>query len=75
MIAILKRGCLWNISKMTFDFKPFVKKVYNKSRSHFMEYHESINLVYVVETKTGNILQICSIDDLKNEIKDKEKDV
>ena len=36
-----------------------------------MEYHESINLVYVVETKTGNVLQICSIDDLKKEIKDR----
>lgn len=53
---------------MTFNFKSPVTKFYNKTRSHFIEYHFDLDLCYVVESKTNRVLQICSLQDLKNEI-------
>lgn len=57
---------------MTFNFKSPVKKFYNKSRSHFIEYHCDLDLCYIVETKTSKVLQICSLQDLKNEMENRK---
>lgn len=43
-------------------------KVFNKSRSHYMELHRSLNLIYIFESKNNKLIGINSIDEIKKEI-------
>jgi hypothetical protein len=43
--------------------------VYNSSKTHYLELHYKLKLVYVYESKGNKLIQIVSIDELKQEIK------
>lgn len=43
-------------------------KVFNASKSHYMELHPKEKLVYVFESAGNQLIEIYSIDELKKEI-------
>ena len=44
-------------------------KIFNESKTHYLELHHKLQLVYVFESQGNKLIEIYSIDELKKEIK------
>ena len=40
-------------------------KIFNKSKTHFIELHRDIELAYIFESKGNKLIQILSINEIK----------
>ena len=53
----------------------YTHKVFNKSKSHFLELHYKTKLVYVIESKGNKLIEIYSISEIEKHIEDFKKNV
>ncbi|QDI74031.1 hypothetical protein QIT55_gp45 [Nitrosopumilus spindle-shaped virus] len=46
-------------------------RIFNQSKSHYMELHPKEKLVYVYQSQGNLLIEVYSIDELKQEIKNR----
>ncbi|QDI74116.1 hypothetical protein [Nitrosopumilus spindle-shaped virus] len=50
-------------------------KVYSKDKTFYLEFHTKINLVYCCKSQGNEVIEIYSIDEIKNHIEDFKRNV